>query len=149
MKEYKAKYPHAQAKELLNRIGAIFTGKKEQSDFYLKTKNSNIFKLQKEDGSMYLVNLTLEDGGFVLNISEYLSEEVRDVLSPLFQNNPLVLKKSRECYSWKGSEISLDRVEKFGEFIEFYPVSEEAKTELLETFGVKESDFVTKSYFDL
>ena len=149
MKEYKVKYSHAKAKEIISNIGAVFAGKVEQKDFYLKTKNGIIYKLQKEDGGIRLVNLNQEEGGFVLNISEYLSEEVHDILLPLFENNPLVLKKDREFYTWKGSKIALDKVEKFGEFLELHPVDENAQNELFEAFGITSKDLITKSYFEL
>lgn len=68
---------------------------------------------------------------------------------PLFNGNQYVLRKIRELYSWKGSKIKLDNVEKYGEFVEFYPVDDEAKLELFEKFGVKKEDLIAKSYFSL
>ena len=123
--------------------------KKEHDDFYLKTKNGNIFKLKKDDNNVYLIGLNQEEEGFDLVLSEYLSSEVSDILMPLFQNNRFVLKKVRENYSWKGSRIMLDNVENIGEYIEFYPTNDEAKIELFEAFGIHSSDLVVKSYFDL
>lgn len=149
MKTYKIKYSHDKAKEVLNNIGAIFFGKSSQDDFYLKTHDGNVFKLQKEDETMHLVNLYFDKDGFVLNMSEYLAPEVRDALLPIFQDRSLALRKERENYSWKGSKISLDRVEKYGEFIEFSPNGDDAKKELFEVFGAKPEDLIVKSYFDL
>lgn len=149
MREYKAKYPHDRAKEVLNSIGAIFLDKKEHDDFYLKTKNGNIFKLKREGENVYLIGLDQVEDGFDLVVSEYLNKEVADILLPLFKNNPLVLKKNREVYSWKGSRIMLDTVEKIGEYLEFYPVNDEARMEIMDNFGLQASELITKSYFDL
>lgn len=149
MREYKAKYSHEKARQILADIGAIFLDKKEHDDFYLKTKNGNILKFKKDGDDVYFIGLDQQEEGFDLVASEYLNREVSDVLMPLFQNNPFVLKKVRENYSWKGSRIMLDSVEKIGEYIEFYPTNDEAKIELFEIFGVHSSDLVTKSYFDL
>lgn len=147
--EYKAKYSHEKAKEVLDEIGAIFVEKTEHNDFYLKIDNSRIFKFQKNGDDIYLVILSQEDGGFNINTHEYLPKDTSDILLPLFKRNQYVLRKNRELYSWKGSKIELDSVEKYGEFIEFYPVDDEAKFELFEKFGIQETDLVTKSYFSL
>lgn len=149
MKEYKAKYSHDEARKILEEIGAIFLEKSVQSDFYLKTKNANIFKLEKKDGRVYLMNLVYEGRGFIFNILECLDQEVSDKLLPLFEPGSLVLEKTKEHYSWKGSKIILDSVEKYGDFIELSPISEEAKEELFQTFGVKPENLIIKSYFDL
>lgn len=149
MIEYKAKYSHEKAREVINEIGAVFIEKKDHDDFYLKIDNSRIFKMQKDGDDIYLVALSREDGGFVVDMHEYLPKDTSDILLPLFKGNQFILRKVREIYSWKGSKIELDRVEKYGEFIEFYPNDEEAKLELLEKFGIKETDLVTKSYFSL
>lgn len=149
MTEYKAKYSHIKAKEILNEIGVIYAGNEQINDFYLKIDNGRIYKLQKNGDDVYLTVLIQEDGGFILDMHEYLPKDTSDILSPLFKSNQYVLRKNRELYSWKGSKISLDNVEKYGEFIEFYPVDEEAKVELFEKFNIKETDLVTKSYFSL
>ncbi len=149
MMEYKAKYPHAKAREIIDKIGAMFAGKEEIDDFYLKLDKGNIFKLQKNGDNVYLIILSHNDGGFSIELSEYLSKDISNLLLPLFKGNQYVLTKNRELYSWKGSKIELDSVEKYGEFIEFYPIDNEAKLELFEKFGVKESDLVVKSYFNL
>lgn len=149
MIEYKAKYSHEKAKEILDEIGAVFVEKKEHSDFYLKIDNGRIFKLQKDGDDVYLVILSREDGGFSVDMHEYLPKDTSDILLSLFKGNQYVLRKVRELYSWKGSKIELDSVEKYGEFMEFYPVDEEAKLELFEKFGIGETDLVTKSYFNL
>ncbi|MBU4350890.1 CYTH domain-containing protein [Patescibacteria group bacterium] len=149
MIEYKAKYSHEKAKEILDEIGAVFVQKEQHDDFYLKIDNGRIFKLQKNGDDIYLVLLNREDGGFAVDMHEYLPKETSDVLLPLFKGNQYVLRKTRELYSWKGSKIELDSVEKYGEFIEFYPVDEEAKPELFEKFGIEETDLITKSYFSL
>jgi len=149
MREYKAKYPHDRAKEVLNNIGAIFLEKKEHDDFYLKTKNGDIFKFKREGENVYLVGLDQVEDGFDLVVSEFLNKEVADILLPLFKNNPLVLKKNREVYSWKGSRIMLDNVQKIGEYLEFYPVNDEARVEIMDNFGLRTSDLIIKSYFDL
>lgn len=147
--KYKAKYSHAQAKEILDNIGAIFVEKKEHDDFYLKIENGHIWKLQRNDDDVYLVSLNQENGGFAIQTNEYLPKDAANILLPLFKSNQFVLRKAKNLYSWKGSKIELDSVQKYGEFIEFYPVDDEAKIELMETFGVKESDLITKSYFSM
>lgn len=149
MREYKAKYSHEKAKEVLRNIGAIFLEKRINEDFYLKTRNGNIFKLKKEDESIYLIGLDQAEDGFDLVVSEYLNPEVTDILLPLFKNNSLVLKKNREVYSWRGSKIVLNVVEKTGEYLEFYPINEEMKKEIMENFELKKADLISKSYFDL
>jgi len=149
MTEYKAKYSHEKAKEILIEIGAIFVEKKEHDDFYLKIENGRIFKIQKDGNDVYLVALSSENGGFVIDMHEYLPKDTSDILVSLFRGNQFVLRKVREIYSWKGSKIELDRVEKYGEFVEFYPVDEEAKIELFDKFGINETNLVTKSYFSL
>lgn len=149
MIEYKAKYSHIQAKEIIDRIGAVFVEKKEHDDFYLKIDNGYIYKLQKNGDDVYLLILSREDGGFNIDMHEYLPKDTSSILLSLFRSNQYVLRKIKELYSWKGSKIELDSVEKYGEFIEFYPVDEEAKLELFEKFGIKETDLITKSYFSL
>lgn len=149
MMEYKAKYSHAKAREILDEIGAVFIEKEQHDDFYLKIDNGHIYKLQKNGDDVYLTILSQEDGGFIVDLHEYLPKDTSDILLSLFKGNQYVLKKTRELYSWKGSKIELDSVEKYGEFIEFYPIDGEAKLELFEKFGVKETDLVTKSYFSL
>lgn len=149
MVEYKAKYSHEKAKEIIKEIGAVFVEKKDHDDFYLKIDNGRIFKMQKDGDDVYLVALSSENGGFVVDMHEYLPKDTSDILLSLFRGNQFVLRKAREVYSWKGTKIELDRVEKYGEFIEFYPNDEEAKKELFEKFGIKQSDLVTKSYFSL
>lgn len=149
MIEYKVKYEHEKARRILDEIGAVFADKKQHDDFYLKAEKGNILKLQKSGDDIYLVNLIHEDGGFVENVSEYLSKDISGILSQLFKDNHYVIRKMRESYSWKGSKIRLDTVQGYGEFVEFYPADEESKIEIFEKFGVKESDLVTKSYFDL
>lgn len=149
MTEYKVKYPHAQALEIIDKIGAVFVKEEQHDDFYLKIDNGRIYKLQKNDGDIYLVILSREDGGFIVDLQEYLPKEASEVLLSLFKGNQYVLRKARKVYSWKGSKIELDNVEKYGEFLEFYPVDEEAKLELFEKFNIKETDLITKSYFSL
>lgn len=149
MTEYKAKYSHLQARDIFDKIGAIFTGKEQLDDFYLKIENGRIWKLQKNGDDVYLTVLGHEDGGFIVEMHEYLPKDASNILFLLFKGNQFVLRKIREVYSWKGSKIALDTVEKYGEFIEFYPVDNEAKIELFGVFGIKESDLVTKSYFSL
>lgn len=149
MIEYKAKYSHEKARKILDKIGAIFVEKKNNDDFYLKIDNGRILKLQKNGDDIYLIVLGREDGGFVVDMNEYLSKDISDILLPLFKGNQYVLRKTREVYSWKGSRIALDSVEKYGEYIEFYPVDDEAKIELFGNFNIKETDLVTKSYFSL
>ncbi len=149
MREYKVKYSHDKAREVLGNIGAIFLEKKEHDDFYLKTRDGNIFKFKKDGEKVYLVGLDQAEDGFDLVVSEYLNKEVADILLPLFRENPLVLRKNREIYSWKGSRIMLDTVEKIGEYLEFYPPSDEVKKEIMDSFGLHPADLVTKSYFDL
>lgn len=149
MTEYKVKYSHAQAREIIGKIGAISSVKEQLDDFYLKIGNNHIYKLQKNGDDIYLAILNQEDGGFIVDMYEYLPKDTSDILLPLFKSNQYVLRKTRELYSWKGSKIALDSVEKYGEFIEFYPVDNEAKLELFGLFDVKEADLVTKSYFSL
>lgn len=149
MTEYKAKYSHDEAREILDKIGAVFIEKEQHDDFYLKIDNGRIFKFQKNGDDIYLTVLSREDGGFIVDMNEYLPKDTSNILLPLFKSNQYVLRKTRELYSWKGSKIKLDSVEKYGEFIEFYPVDSEAKLELFEKFGIKETDLVTKSYFSL
>lgn len=149
MIEYKAKYSHEKARMVLDEIGAVFVEKKEHDDFYLKIDNGRIFKIQKNGEDVYLVVLSKEDGGFTVDMQEYLPKDTSDILIPLFKGNQYVLRKIREIYSWKGSKIELDSVEKYGEFIEFYSGDNEAKLELFEKFGINEEDLVTESYFSL
>lgn len=149
MKEYKAKYSHAKAKEIIDKIGAVFVEKKQHDDFYLKIENGRIYKFQKNGDDIYLIVLSQEDGGFIVDMHEYLPKDTSDILLPLFKDNQYVLRKARELFSWKGSKIELDSVDKYGEFIEFYPIDDEAKLEIFAKFGVKESDLITKSYFSL
>lgn len=150
MMEYKAKYPHLKARQIIDEIGAVFVEKKEHDDFYLKIENGRIYKLQKNGDDIYLVILGQEDGGFNVDMHEYLPKDTSNILLSLFKSNQYVLRKTREIYSWKGSKIELNVVEKYGEFIEFYPVDDgEAKLELFEKFGIREEDLVRKSYFSL
>jgi adenylate cyclase class IV len=147
--KYKARYSHDKARGIIEEIGAIFVEKKEHDDFYLKIENGHIWKLQRNGEDVYLVSLSQEDGGFVVNVNEYLPKDTSAMLLSLFKGNQFSLRKTKNLYSWKGSKIELDIVQKYGEFIEFYPVDEEAKLELFEKFGIKETDLVKQSYFSL
>lgn len=149
MLQYKAKYSHDRAREIIDEIGAVFIEKKEHDDFYLKIESGNIWKLQRNDDDVYLALLRQKGKGFSVDVYEYLPKETSNILLPLFKNNQYVLRKLKEFYSWKGSKIELASVQRYGDFIEFYPESEEEKNELLETFGIKEEELVTKSYFSL
>jgi len=149
MKEFKIKYSHNKAKEILEEIGARFKEKTRLEDFYLKSDPKNIWKISREKDKVYLVNLIKGKDGFAINISERLDKEATNSLIRYFKNNPLVMKKIREHYFWKRTEIVLDDVIGLGEFIELYPQNETLKEELFKIFGIKSSELITKSYYDI
>jgi len=149
MKEFKIKYPHNKAREILKNIKAKFTEKTEQEDFYLKSTNTGILRLKKEGNEIYLIHLTKEKEGFGINLSERLDEEVTNSLLSFFKNNQLVIKKTREHYFWKGAKIVLDNVGGLGEFMEVYPQDEVTKEELLKAFKINPTELITESYYDM
>jgi adenylate cyclase class IV len=149
MKEFKIKYPHYKAKEIFKDIGATFKEKTEQEDFYLKSTDETILRLKKEGGKIYLINFTKEKDGFGINLSERLDKEATDSLLSFFKGNPLIIKKIREHYIWKGAEIVLDNVVGLGEFIELYPREETSKEELLKIFNINPAELITESYYDM
>ena len=149
MKEFKIKYHHNKAKEILETIKARFKGKTQLEDFYLKSDQKNIWKISKENGKMYLVNLIKRKNGFDINISKRLDKEATSDLMRYFENNSLVMKKIREHYFWKEAEIVLDNIIGLGEFIELYPQNELSKKGLFNIFCIKPSDLITKSYYDI
>ncbi len=149
MKEFKVKYPHNKAKKTLQDIGAIFREKTEQEDFYLKSKDETILRLKKEGNEIYLINFTKEKDGFGINLSERLDKEATNRLFSLFQNNPLVIKKIREHYFWKGAKMVLDNVVGLGEFVEFYPDGNTSEEEFLKVFDIKPSELITESYYNI
>ena len=149
MKEFKIKYSHNKAREILKDIGAKFLEKTEQEDFYLKNTEETILRLKKEGNEIYLINFTKEKDGFGINLSERLDKEAAKSLLLLFKNNPLVIKKVREHYYWKGAKIVLDNVIGLGEFIELYPQDEASKEELLKVLKINPSELITESYYDM
>jgi adenylate cyclase class IV len=149
MKEFKIKYPHNKAKEILKNIGARFKEKTEQEDFYLKSTDTSIWRLKKEGNEIYLINFTKEKEGFGINLSERLDKETTESLLSFFKNNPLVIKKIREHYYRKGSKIVLDNVVGLGEFLELYPSDKVSKEELLKVFNINPSELITESYYDM
>ena len=149
MKEFKVKYSHRKAKEILKEIGAKLKEKNQLEDFYLNSGPKNIWKISKENDKLYLINLIKGKSDFDINISEKLDKKASRGLMQYFLNNTLVMKKIRQHYLWKGTEIVLDNVVGLGEFIELYPSNEIIKKELFKIFNIKSSDLITESYYDL
>jgi adenylate cyclase class IV len=55
----------------------------------------------------------------------------RQELTRLLENSKQTMRKERKHYKWRSSVVVLDKIRKLGEFIEFYPITNQEKMSYL------------------
>ena len=149
MKEFKVRHTHAEARQILKDINAQFEKREVLEDLYLINTEHDIYKLARIGGVIKLVHLVTESDGFGIELDNSVDAPVQQILSRFFEDNPHIMRKEREHYKWRKSQIVLDNVVGLGEFIELYPANNSEKEELFTAFEIQGKDLITESYYSL
>jgi len=159
--EVKAKIDNRKVEEKLLSSGGIFVGEENQVDTYFQhpcydlKKKDEALRVRESKGSVYL---TFKGPRIDKETKTRCEIEVKvegDIFSLLEAIGFLPfarIKKKRRIFRWRSLQISVDRVEKLGNFIEIEGKSFEEKPSifyLLEILGIKRSCLIRKSYLEL
>lgn len=148
-REYKIRYDHKKAREILEELDAKFFRKELLEDFYLASNGKDIYKVARADGVFRFIHLVNEGNNFRKAADIKLEANAEKALTQLFDKSGAVMHKEREHYDWNQSKIVLDNVINLGQFIEFYPATDQDKQTLFAKFGVNVNDLITESYYSL
>lgn len=149
MREFKVKYEHDKAREILTDLGAQFAKEEILEDFYLIDDGRNIYKLARVGGIIKIVHLINEEKGFTVVLNVKVDKQAQRGLSRFLDNNSQVMRKERTHYKWQGSEVVLDKIVSLGEFIELYPTNDKSKRYLFKIFNIQVRDLIKESYNSL
>ena len=160
--EIKARANNLASLEIVaKKLATTHLGLDHQIDTYFQTKEGR-FKLRESTlkGAYLIPYLRPDVSGpkksdyamIPVDDGQKIKELFSKILGPL-----KVIKKTRDIYLINNIRVHLDNVENLGTFLEFEAVYENPQDEaserskvhdLLNQFGIKESDLITHSYSD-
>jgi predicted adenylyl cyclase CyaB len=165
MIELKAKvHDHDFLRKTLAVLGAKYFGTYQQIDSYFRVPEGRL-KLRevKDSNTVELIYYEREniagpknDNAFILRVQE--PEEFKKILEKIL-THLTEIKKVREIYRYKGTNIHLDTVKQLGKFIEFERQTSDdperikrdklALEKLMKKLEISSSDLESLSYSDL
>ncbi len=148
-REHKIRYDHKKARGILGKLKAKFSKKELLEDLYLVNYKKDIYKVARANGIFRLIHLVNEGDNFKEVADIKLEPTVENEIAQFFNQSNVVMRKEREHYDWEQSKIVLDNVIGLGQFIEFYPATEQEKQTLFTELGVSTDDLITESYYSL
>lgn len=150
MQEFKVKYDHAKAKEVLGKLHAVFAKDVLLEDIYLIDNRTDTYKLSRTEGGLSLVHLINKGDRFDVVFDSPIEEKLKQGINNFFaEDRADVVCKNRNYYTVSQSTIVLDNVTGLGEYLELYPSDDRARESLFEGFGLTPADVITESYRSL